>query len=139
MDPFELLMAQTPGQLAAIHPVSLAPSLFVAGGHIRRIDYHTMDSHLTQLLVDPKTTKPRLINGVVDGAREVMAQVVKQGGHRRRLVEILVFTMTSINAYPPGLLVDIQTDVNRLTCEIKFATLRNVHGKPPFGMFLAQT
>ncbi len=32
------------------------------------------------------------------------------------------------------LLMDIETDVNRLTRKIKFVTL--IHGKPPFGDFL---
>jgi hypothetical protein len=39
--------------------------------------------------------------------------------------------MSGKNTYTPALFVHIQTDVNRLTRKIKFATIN--HGKPPFG------
>jgi hypothetical protein len=45
-----------------------------------------------------------------------------------------MFKMLGINADAPALFVDIHTDVNVLTREIKFVTF--IHGKPPLGMFL---
>jgi hypothetical protein len=39
-----------------------------------------------------------------------------------------------MNAHAPALFVNIHTNVNVLTREIKFGTFS--HGKPPLGMFL---
>jgi hypothetical protein len=39
-----------------------------------------------------------------------------------------------MNADAPALFVNVHTDVNMLTGEIKFVTF--IHGKPPLGMFL---
>jgi hypothetical protein len=66
----------------------------------------------------------------------VLLQVMNQLVHFRRLAKALILTLLSRDTHAPALLVDIQTDVNRLTRKINSATLNIIHGKPPFGEFL---
>jgi hypothetical protein len=138
IDSFQLVIAKTPGQLPAIHLISPPPSLFVPGRHIRRVYNDTVNRLLYQLGVDPKTTTPCFINRMIEGTRKMMSQVVRQGCRLRRLAEAFVFPMARVDAHLPGLLVDIQTDVNRLTRKIKFVTIKVIHGKSPFGWILCR-
>jgi hypothetical protein len=73
---------------------------------------------------------------MIEGTRKMMSHVVGQGCRLRRLAEAFVFPMPRVDAHLPGFLVDIQTDVNRLTRKIKFVTLN--HGKSPFSVIFLQ-
>jgi len=137
IDPFEFVIAKTPGQLPAIHRIPLPLALFVPGWHIRRVHHDTANGLLDQLVVDPKTTISCFINRVIEGPRKMMSQVVGQGCRARRLAEALVFSMVRVDAHLPRLLVNVQSDENRLPRKIKFVTL--FHGKSPFwGWILVQ-
>jgi hypothetical protein len=89
--------------------------------------------------MDPKPTIASFIYRAIVSPWKVMSQVVKQLIHFRGLVKRFILPILRKDTYTPALLVDIQTDVNRLTRKIKSATLNITHGKPPFGEFLRGT
>ena len=84
--------------------------------------------------MNPEATKTGFIHRMVGGSWKRSLQIVGQFLNLGRLVESLVFKLFSMNANAPTLFVNVHTDVNVLTREIKFATF--IHGKPPLGMFL---
>jgi hypothetical protein len=139
IDAFDLPIVKTPGQFATIDPIPLGPSLFILRGDVRGVHHETLDSFLPQLVVDPKTAKASFIDRAIFTPRKVASQVVKQLIHFRGLVKRFILAILRKDTHTPALLVDIQTDVNRLTRKIKSATLNITHGKPPFGEFLRGT
>jgi hypothetical protein len=90
-----------------------------------------VDPLLQQLGMDPKTTIPRFVHRIIECTRKVIPQIADQCLHLRRLAKRFVLAMSGKDAHTPALFVHIQTDINRLTRKIKFATIN--HGKPPFG------
>jgi hypothetical protein len=139
IDAFDLPIAKTPGQFAAIDWIPFGPSLFILRRDIRRVNHETLDPFLPQLIVDPEAAIPRFISRIIQSAREIMAQVMDQFVGFRRLVKRFILPILRKDTYTPALFVDIQTDINRLTRKIKSATLNITHGKPPFGEFLRRT
>jgi hypothetical protein len=80
--------------------------------------------------MNPEPTTTCFIDRTVLSAWKVMLQVLAQCFRFRRLAKRFVLTVLSKDTHTPTLFVHIQSDVNRLTREIKFATL--IHGKSPF-------
>ena len=130
IDSLDITTAKTPGQFAAIDSIPFVPSLLVLGRYIRWIGHDILDAFFPQLIMNPEPTIARFIDRMVLSARKVMLQVVHQGFRFRRLAKAFVLTVFRKNANAPAFFVHIQPDVNRLTREVKFATL--IHGKSPF-------
>jgi hypothetical protein len=57
--------------------------------------------------------------------------------HLGRLRKGFMLALLGMNTHAPTLLMNIQTNVERLTRKIKFAKV--IHGKPPFGNFFILT
>jgi hypothetical protein len=109
--------------------------LFLLGGYISRVYYGAVDSPLLQLIMNPKAAITGLVDRMIFTTRKVAFQIVYQLVWLRRLGKGFKFTITRKHTHTPAFLVDIQTDVNRLTGAIKFAILNLIHGKPPFGIW----
>jgi hypothetical protein len=139
IDSFNFPTAETSGKFTAVDPIPFGSSFFVLGRDIGRIDYRAVDSLLLELVVDPEATVTRLIHRMIGSSRKVASQVRDKLVHLGRLGKGFMLTMLRKNTHAPALFVDIQSYVNRLTGEIKFVTLIQVHGKPPFGKFLRGT
>jgi hypothetical protein len=139
INPLKFLAAKTSGEFPAINRIPFASSFFVLGGDIGRIDHHAVDSLLPELVMDPEAAVARFIHRMIESSRKVASQVKDKLVHLGRLRKGFMLTMLRKNTHTPTLFVDIQSDVNMLTREIKFATLIQVHGKPPFGKFLRGT
>jgi hypothetical protein len=107
--------------------------LFLGSGYISRVYDGTVNSPLLQLIMNPKATIAGLVDRMIFTARKVASQIVHQRVYLGRLGKGLVFSVARKHTHTPAFLVDIQTNVNRLTGAIKFATLNIIHGKPPFG------
>jgi hypothetical protein len=139
IDGFNLPAAESSGKFTAVNRVPFASPFFVLGRDIGRIDHRAVDSFLLELVVDPETAITRLIDRMIGSSRKVASQVRDKLVHFGRLGKGFMLAMLRKNAHAPTLFVDIQSDVNMLTTEIKSATLIQVHGKPPFGKFLRGT
>jgi len=137
IDAFNLPAAESSGKFTAVHRIPFASPFFVLGGDIGGIDHHAVDSFLLELVMNPETAITSLIDRMIGSSRKVASQVRDKLVHFGRLGKGFMLTMLRKNAHAPALLVDIQSDVNRLTCKIKFVTV--VHGKPPFGEFCGLT
>ena len=134
VDSFNLPIPKTPGKFAAVDWIPFLGSFFVPGRHIGRVDHDAVDPLCSQLVMNPETAKTSLVDRIILSTRKVTSKIIGQLVHFGRLGKCFMLAMLSKNAHAPALLVDIQTDVNRLTRKIKFVTL--IHGKPPFGVFL---
>src|SRR5512139_1749068 len=80
--------------------------------------------------MNAETTTTCFIDRTVLSAWKVMLQVLAQCFRVRRLWKPFGRRVLSKDTHTPTLFVHIQSDVNRLTREIKLATL--IHGKSPF-------
>jgi hypothetical protein len=134
IDPLKLLASKTPGQFSTIYPIPFLGSFFVLGWDISRVDHDAVDPPLSQLVMDPEAAKTSLIDRMILSTRKVTSKIINQLVHFGRLGKCFMLALLRKNAHAPALLMDIETDVNRLTRKIKFVTL--IHGKPPFGDFL---
>jgi hypothetical protein len=130
VDSLDIPTAKTPGQFTAIDSIPFVSSLLILGRYISGIGHDILDAFFSQLVVDPKPTIPRFVDRMALSTRKVMLEVLNQYLRFRRLAKGLVLTLLTKNTDAPAFFVHIQSDVNRLTREIKFATL--IHGKSPF-------
>jgi len=80
--------------------------------------------------MNPEPTTTCFIDRTALSAWKVTLQVLVQCFRFRRLAKRFLLTVLSKDTHTPTLLVHIESDVNRLTREIKFARL--IHGKSPF-------
>jgi len=130
IDSLDITTAETPGQFTAIDSIPFVPSLLVLGRYVSRVGHDILDPFFPQLIMNPKPTIARFVDRKVLATRKVMLEVLHQCFRFRRLAKAFILTLFSKNADTPAFFVHIQPDVNRLTREIKFATL--IHGKSPF-------
>ena len=79
----------------------------------------------------PKTTEPGFVNCVICGLRKCLLQIICQLLNLWGLGKCLVFKLWCSYTYAPALLMNIQSNVNVLTCKVYFANF--LHGESPFG------
>jgi hypothetical protein len=130
IDSLDIPTAKTSGQFTAIDSIPFVPSLLVLGRYVSGVGHDILDAFFLQLIMNPEPTIARFIDRMVLSAWKVMVQVVHQCFRFRGLAKAFVFTLFRKNADTPAFFVHIQPDVNRLTREIKFATL--IHGQVSF-------